>query len=277
MGNATTGHVYLIGAGPGAPDLLTVRAVRLLQAADVVLYDRLVSAEILALAPELAEFIYTGKDEGHQEEIQAEINRLLMEHALRGRTVVRLKGGDPFLFGRGAEEMRLLRDGAELRLRPQARVLAWSLVVGVIAGVGAIVFFAACQVVAHFTLDAIAGYRPGEPGGESPLFNPTGQAFRPWLLLIVPTVGGLVSGWIVYTFAPEAEGHGTDSAIAAYHYHQGLIRPRVPLVKTLASAVTLGTGGSGGREGPIAQIGAGFGSFLGGVLRLRPALRTRRL
>ena len=73
--------------------------------------------------------------------------------------------------------------------------------------------------------------------------------------------------------APEAEGHGTDSAIAAYHYHQGQIRPRVPLVKIVASALTLGTGGSGGREGPIAQIGAGFGSLLANLLRLRPAER----
>src|SRR4029077_19021056 len=83
----------------------------------------------------------------------------------------------------------------------------------------------------------------------------------------------ILSGVIVYTLAPEAEGHGTDAAISAYHYHQGQIRPRVPLVKIVASALTLGTGGSGGREGPIAQIGAGFGSFLGGVLRLRPAER----
>ena len=95
----------------------------------------------------------------------------------------------------------------------------------------------------------------------------------PWLLLIVPTVGGLLSGVIVYTFAPEAEGHGTDSVIAAYHYHQGQIRPRVPLVKIVASALTLGSGGSGGREGPIAQIGAGFGSLLGNLLHLRPAER----
>src|SRR5207253_2772995 len=125
----------------------------------------------------------------------------------------------------------------------------------------------------HYSLDFFAGYRPTSPGGEAELFQPTTTEFRPWLLLIVPTVGGLLSGWIVYTLAPEAEGHGTDAAIAAYHLHQGQIRPRVPLVKIVASAVTLGTGGSGGREGPIAQIGAGFGSFLGKVLRLRPVER----
>ena len=82
-------------------------------------------------------------------------------------------------------------------------------------------------------------------------------------LLVVPRLGGLNSGVLVFTLAPEAEGHGTDSVIRAYHGRQGQIRPRVPLVKIFADAVTIGTGGSGGREGPIAQIGAGFGSLLG--------------
>lgn len=159
------------------------------------------------------------------------------------------------------------------RLRPQVRVLGLSLIVGLISGLGAIVFFAACQVVSRYSLDAIAGYQPAEPGGEQPLFGASTTPLTPWLLILVPAVGGLLSGLIVYRLAPEAEGHGTDAAIAAYHYHQGTIRPRVPLVKIVASAITLGTGGSGGREGPIAQIGAGFGSFLGGVLRLRPAER----
>jgi chloride channel protein, CIC family len=159
------------------------------------------------------------------------------------------------------------------RLRPQARLMALSVLVGIIAGVGAIVFYFACQVVVHYALDGIAGYRAQEPGGETSLFPPTDQPFRPWLLLVVPTVGGLLSGLIVFTLAPEAEGHGTDAAIASYHHYQGRIRPRVPLVKIIASALTIGSGGSGGREGPIAQIGAGFGSFLGGLLRLRPAER----
>jgi CIC family chloride channel protein len=158
------------------------------------------------------------------------------------------------------------------RLRPQARLLGLSLVVGIIAGLGAIVFFTACEVVTHYSLDAVAGYRPHAPGKEQPMFGETSQPFRPWLLLIVPTVGG-ISGFIVFTLAPEAEGHGTDSAIAAYHHKQGWIRPIVPLVKIVSSALTIGSGGSGGREGPIAQIGAGFGSFIGNLLRLRPAER----
>jgi chloride channel protein, CIC family len=159
------------------------------------------------------------------------------------------------------------------RLRPQARLLGLSLVVGVISGIGAVVFYVACQVVFHFALDIGAGYHPQTPGGEPPLFADTQGPLRPLMLLVIPVIGGLISGYVVFTFAPEAEGHGTDAAINAYHHHQGLIRPRVPLVKIFASAVTLGTGGSGGREGPIAQIGAGCGSFLGNLLRLRPTER----
>lgn len=159
------------------------------------------------------------------------------------------------------------------RLRPQVRLLGLSLLVGVIAGGGAIVFYTACQVVFHYGLSVGAGYEPLHPAGEQHLFAEVGGGLRPWMLLVVPALGGLASGLLVYTLAPEAEGHGTDSVIAAYHYHQGLIRPRVPLIKIIASAITLGTGGSGGREGPIAQIGAGFGSVLGTVLKLRPVER----
>ncbi len=81
------------------------------------------------------------------------------------------------------------------------------------------------------------------------------------ILWIIPAAGGLLSGLIVYFFCPEAQGHGTDSAINAYHHHSGRINPKVPFVKTVASFITLGTGGSGGSEGPICQIGAGLGSL----------------
>lgn len=161
-------------------------------------------------------------------------------------------------------------DLSRQRLRPQVRLLGLTLLVGVVAGLGAIVFYVACQVVTHYALDAGAGYRPHHPGGEPPLLAPTEQPFRPWLLMVIPALGGILSGLLVFTLAPEAEGHGTDAAIAAFHHRQGRIRPRVPFVKLIASAVTIGTGGSGGREGPIAQIGAGFGSFAGHLFGLKP-------
>lgn len=175
-------------------------------------------------------------------------------------------------FGWFPEILKLSR----VRLQTQVRLLGLAVLVGIVAGVGAIGFYLATRAVEHYALGVLVGYHAEpHPGGEPAISWPKTpeHSFYPWLLLIVPTVGGLLSGVLVFTMAPEAEGHGTDSVIAAYHRGQGQIRTRVPLVKTVASALTIGTGGSGGREGPIAQIGAGFGSLLGGALRLRPAER----
>ena len=111
--------VYLIGAGPGDPDLLTVKARRILRSADVILYDRLVSPEVLAAANPRAEFLYAGKHAGEQEAVQQWIFEQLTEHARRGRVVVRLKGGDPCVFGRGGEEWATLRErGIEVEMVP---------------------------------------------------------------------------------------------------------------------------------------------------------------
>ncbi|MFC1856747.1 chloride channel protein [Thermodesulfobacteriota bacterium] len=148
-------------------------------------------------------------------------------------------------------------------------------VIGLIAGLGSILFHYLCQLGVHFFLDMIAGYRPPAPAGEHHLFPPSTRPFNRWILFFLPAFGGIISGWLVYTFAPEAEGHGTDAAIDAYHRKGGFVRGRVPIVKTIASAITLTTGGSGGREGPIAQIGAGFGSFLATKLKLSD--RERRI
>ena len=159
-----------------------------------------------------------------------------------------------------------------------ARAGKWTLyfvAIGLIAGFGSIVFHYLTQLGMHYFLDLMAGYRPPAPAGEHHLLAPTDRPFNRWMLLFLPAFGGLLSGWLVYTFAPEAEGHGTDAAINAYHNKGGYIRGRVPIIKTIASAITLTTGGSGGREGPIAQIGAGFGSFL--ATRLKLSDRQRRI
>jgi uroporphyrin-III C-methyltransferase len=105
-----TGRVTLVGAGPGDPELITVRGARMLAEADVVVYDRLVPPGLLDLAPPGAERIYVGKEPGRAAVPQREIERLLVDHALGGAHVVRLKGGDPFVFGRGGEEMAACAD-----------------------------------------------------------------------------------------------------------------------------------------------------------------------
>ena len=114
-----TGKVYLVGAGPGDPGLLTLRGAELLQRADVVVYDSLVNRELLALAPEAAEIIFGGKRPRDRAIPQEELNQLLAEKAKAGKTVVRLKGGDPYIFGRGGEEAaRLHRDGVPFEVVP---------------------------------------------------------------------------------------------------------------------------------------------------------------
>lgn len=150
-------------------------------------------------------------------------------------------------------------------------LLKWlfiSTAIGLVAGAGALAFSLAIQFSTRFLLGGLVGYLPPDPAGEGTMgVMSLWVAVRPWLLPLITTLGGLLSGIIVFTFAPEAEGHGTDAAIAAFHQGKP-IRARIPLVKLVASAITIGSGGSGGREGPTAQIGAGFGSLLGTLLNL---------
>ncbi len=121
------GVVYLIGAGPGDPELLTVKAARILRQADVILYDRLVSPELLAYKKGDALVVYCGKAPGNHTYKQEKINHMMLHYARQGMTVARLKGGDPFVFGRGAEEALFLHE----------RNIQVELVPGVTASIGA--------------------------------------------------------------------------------------------------------------------------------------------
>jgi CIC family chloride channel protein len=160
-------------------------------------------------------------------------------------------------------------------LQHGARWLLYCAAVGIVAGLGGLLFDFLSRAGVHFFLERLAGWSPALPAGEEPLFQFVPETRRLWVLALVPALGGLLSGALVRWLAAEAAGHGTDAAIQAYHTRAGYIRPSVPLVKIFASALTLGSGGSGGREGPIAQTGAGFGSFI--ATRLRLSAEDRRI
>ncbi|MEM7397361.1 MAG: siroheme synthase CysG [Pseudomonadota bacterium] len=154
------GRVLLVGAGPGDPELLTMKAIRALKAADVVFYDKLAGAQVLELARREAELIPVGKAKGAHSVPQAEINALLVARAQTGQTVVRLKGGDPFIFGRGGEELDALR----------AAAIPVEVIPGVTAGAAAA---ASLQIplthrdVSH-TVTFLSGH---EAGGKAPSFE----------------------------------------------------------------------------------------------------------
>ena len=155
------------------------------------------------------------------------------------------------------------------RVRNTAYLRKWVVlgaIIGVIAGLGAAAFFIALEASTRFFLGVLASFQPPSPAGEGGA--PITDITNAWAIPLVVGLGGLISGIIVFRLAPEAEGHGTDAAIAAFHHGPRSVRARIPVVKLVASAITIGSGGSGGREGPTAQIGAGFGSYLARVLDL---------
>jgi CIC family chloride channel protein len=164
-------------------------------------------------------------------------------------------------FRQQADKLRTIFD-----FESSGRLMVFSALVGAAAGLGAIAFYVTLDALQEHLLCHIMEYcAPGhgdEGGGKVTLPSVW------WLVLLIPTAGGLACGWLVYTFAPEAEGHGTDALVRSFHRLRGVIRARVPLVKSVASIITIGSGGSAGREGPIAQIGAGVGSILADRLKM---------
>ncbi len=170
---------------------------------------------------------------------------------------------------------RLISALRAIELGTTGKWIILSVVIGIVAGLGGICFQVSVQFIQRYAMGELAGVAIREAEGEHLFFGHAATEFSAWKMLAVLGVGGLLSGVLVYSLAPEAEGHGTDAVIDAFHNKRGIIRGRVPIIKTLASALTLGTGGSAGREGPIAQIGAGFASFLAHALKL--SARDRRI
>jgi len=138
-------------------------------------------------------------------------------------------------------------------------------VVGILGGLGAVVFHTLLYKVSHGVLHTFAELH----------LQPDEASFPRSLFFLIPALGGLVSGFLVYKFAPEAEGHGTDAMINTFHNKGGRVRKRVPLIKALSSLATIATGGSAGYEGPVAQIGSGLGSILTRYFRM--SIRNRRI
>ncbi len=155
----------------------------------------------------------------------------------------------------------------ELNLRQLQRWTIFSIIIGIVSGFGSVLFYLGLSTLSNYALGGIGGYYPPAPGGEPSLFSHPATNIR-WLLFLLPATGGLLAGIIVFTYAPEAEGDGIDAVIDAYNNKRGFIRKRIPLIKAISSMITIGSGGSAGREGPIAQIGAGFGSTLASFLKL---------
>ena len=136
-----------------------------------------------------------------------------------------------------------------------------SVILGVVGALAAQLFMFMLDYCDAFFMQLIANYQaPGLPNEGGVLTQVIGPHWL-WLIPLVTTLGGLISGFIIYTWAPEAEGHGTDTAVRAFHKQDGNIRARVPFLKMIASAITIGSGGAAGREGPIALIASGFGSL----------------
>lgn len=148
--------------------------------------------------------------------------------------------------------------------------LVLGIIIGIVAGLGAMALYFGIRLFEYLFLDLLAGAKVPHPVGEGGSVMFVYSVIRPYTLPFVVGLGGLISGVLVYTIAPEAEGHGTDAAIDAYHNKQGKIRRRIPFVKLVTSAITIGSGGSAGREGPTAQLAAGIGSAIADMFHLNP-------
>lgn len=168
---------------------------------------------------------------------------------------------------------KVLQLGNQVDIVLTGKWLFICVLVGILAGTSALAFVFVLDKFLQFNLSDLAGYQFPIPAGESSAkrdFNlsDTLTVGKPWLLIIIPAIGAGLAGFLTNRFAEEAKGGGVDSVVKAYHNNNGYIRARVPFIKFLASVLTLGSGGSAGREGPIAHISGGLASYLASKLKL---------
>jgi len=166
-------------------------------------------------------------------------------------------------------------DEGRFAISPYLRWFILATILGVVSGVAAIAFYYTLELMQQIFMSGIAGAEFPRALGEGGILGVAPRIGNVLMFPLVVALGGALSGLLVYAFAPEAEGHGTDAVIKAYHWEHGKIRRRVIPIKFLASAITIGAGGSAGREGPTAQFAAGIGSFIADLFKLSP--RERRI
>ena len=245
---ADSGRVVLVGAGPGDPDLITVRGARMMARADVVLYDELATRELLDLAPDRAELVNVGK-RGHDEPTrsQDEINALLLEHARAGRTVIRLKGGDPLVFGRGGEEMSVCA----------AAGIPFEVVPGVTSAIAALAYAGIPVTDRRYSASfaVVTGHKDPSRVAEQTRWRELGTAVDTLIILMgMQNLSGLIEQLI-------AGGKSPDTPAAA------VMNGTLPEQKTCVSTLA---------ELPEAVRAAGLGSpsvvVIGEVVRLREGL-----
>lgn len=161
-----------------------------------------------------------------------------------------------------------VREEARALFPPTYRLVFYCFLIGILGAAAALLFDAAVNLAQSLLLERLGGYTPPSPGVVYTAAYVHSNTIR-WWIPVCTTLGGLLSGVLVYSLAPEAEGHGTDAAVNTYHQKGGDVRARIPFIKGVASALTIGSGGVAGREGPAAQISVGLGTILARFLRIR--------
>ncbi|MGM0588733.1 MAG: chloride channel protein [Bacteroidota bacterium] len=166
--------------------------------------------------------------------------------------------------------------GQAVNVITTGRWIFYCIIIGVLGGLAALLFNTLLEIIQQIALTDLTGIQVPKPGGEKPIglfhFPDSWRALLSlnyrWLIVIIPALGGLLSGYLVFKFEPNAKSQGENAVIRAFHHENGYISSRVPIIKLLASTLTIGTGGSAGKEGPIAQIVAGIGSYIGTKLKM---------